>query len=206
MRSPLQRMLAHLELLRDDVPRESARDVEGAIDGAATLSRMTTTLLDVGRLEADEMPVHRSPTDLSKLAESVVTALHVLQPGRAMAVEASGDPMCNCDPELTRRMIENLVTNAMKHTGADGKVRIVIDGSRYKIRLAVHDEGPGVPPENRKAIFEPFSAEALNSAAGYASSGLGLRFCQLAAEAHGGSIRVQDGVPHGSIFTVELPR
>ena len=206
MRSPMQVLLAHLDLLRNDIRGESVRDVEAAIGGATALHRMTTSFLDLSRLEAGRMPVHRSVTDLSALAQSVVTAFRILQPTRDIAVEAHGDPACNCDPELTRRIIENLVSNAMKHTEIKGRVRVVISGSRDTASIAVHDEGSGVPPARRTRIFEPHSAEALRSATGYESSGLGLAFCKLAVEAQGGAIRVEDGTPRGSVFIVELPR
>ena len=206
MRSPMQVLLAHLEMLRKDIRGESAGDVEAAISGATALERMTSSLLDASRLEAGRMPVRRSVTDLAALAHSVVTAVHVLQPARDIAVESRGDSTCNCDPELTRRIIENLVSNAMKHTKIEGRVRVVISGSHDWASIAVHDEGPGVPPEKRTWVFEPFSAEGLRSATGYESSGLGLAFCRLAVEAQGGTIRIEDGTPRGSVFIVELPR
>ena len=75
------------------------------------------------------------------------------------------------------------------------------------IQISVRDEGLGVPAEARKRIFEPYAAAAgTHSTTGYESFGLGLSFCKLAAEAQGGVIRIEDGVPRGSVFTVELPR
>ena len=152
------------------------------------------------------MPVQRSVTDLSALAHSVVTAVRILQPTRDIAVETRGDSACVCDAELTRRIIENLVSNALKHTNIDGRVRVVISGSQDRAYIAVHDEGPGVRPINRARVFEPYSAETLRSATGYESSGLGLAFCKLAAEAQGGAVRIEDATPRGSVFVVELPR
>jgi two-component system sensor histidine kinase/response regulator len=135
-----------------------------------------------------------------------VRAVRILQPTRDVAVETHGDSACNCDPELTRRIIENLVINAMKHTPIEGRVRVVTSGSRDRAYIAVHDEGPGVSPGKRTRIFEPYSAEGLRSATGYESSGLGLAFCRLAVEAQGGAIRIEDRRPYGSVFVVELPR
>jgi signal transduction histidine kinase len=205
MRSPMQVLLAHLEQLRDDVRGDSIEHVDGAIGGVTTLSRMTTSFLDVSRLEAGRMPVTRSRTDLAALAQSVVDSVRILQPARDISVDVDGPSICSCDAELTRRVIENLVINAIKHTDAAGRVRVMLTGSKSRMRLAVHDEGPGVAPEKRSAIFEPFSAESLRSASGHESSGLGLAFCRLAVQAQGGSIRVEDGTPRGSIFIVELP-
>jgi len=206
MRSPILALLARLELLRGGLPPEAARDVEGAIDGATSLNRIATTLLDISRLESGRMPVRRSKTDVSMLAQSVVSSVQRLQPTRRLVVEVTGDPVCNCDSDLTRRILENLVTNAMKHTSIDGLVRVLISGSSAAIQISVRDEGLGVPAEARKRIFEPYAAAGTQSATGYESFGLGLSFCKLAAEAQGGAIRVEDGVPRGSVFTVELPR
>jgi signal transduction histidine kinase len=202
----MQILVAHLELLRLDSRGDSVKDVEAALRGVRTLQRLTNSLLDVSRFEAGRMPVRRSVTDLSVLVRSVVTAVRILQPTRDIAVETHGDSVCNCDPELTRRIIENLVSNAMKHTQTAGRVRVVTSGSRNRAYIAVHDEGPGVSPEKRNRIFEPYNAEGLRSTTGYESSGLGLAFCRLAVEAQGGAIRIEDGRPHGSVFVVELPR
>ena len=206
MRSPLHVLLAHLEFLRQGTNGETAEHVAGAIGEARTLNRMTNSLLDISRLEAGSMPVRIVGTDLAALASSVVTSIRILQPARNIGVEALGETACDCDPELMRRVLENLVSNAMKHTRVEGRVGVVIAGLADRVRVAVHDEGPGVPPEERARMFEPFSAHGLRSANGYESSGLGLVFCRLAVEAQGGSIRVEDGHPRGSIFVVELRR
>jgi len=206
MRSPTQVLLGRLQLLRENTGGEIVEDVDAAIDSATALHRMTNSFLDLARLEAGRLPVRRSITDLSELAHSIVSAMHILQPTRDLAVETRGDCSCSCDPEITRRIIENLVSNAMKHTKIEGQVRVLVSGSVDSVQIAVHDEGPGLPAEKRAKIFEPYSVEGLRSATGYESSGLGLAFCRLAVEAQGGTIRVEDGTPSGSVFVVELPR
>lgn len=205
MRSPMQVLVSHLEALRAELRGENTKDVEAALSGVKTLRRMTNSLLDVSRLEAGQMPVRRSVTDLSALAHDVVSAVRVVQPTCDIAVETRGDSMCNCDPELTRRIIENLVSNAMTVTAVDGRVRVVIACSQHGASIAVSDEGPAVPPEHRAQIFEPYRADRPQRAAADESSGLGLAFCRLAVEAQRGAIRVQDGTPRGSVFVVELP-
>jgi K+-sensing histidine kinase KdpD len=114
--------------------------------------------------------------------------------------------MCKCDPDLTRRIIENLVSNAMAVTARDGQVRVVIDGSWHEASIAVTDEGPAVPPEQRTRIFEPYRTDRLQRAAADESSGLGLAFCRLAVEAQGGAIRIENGTPRGNVFVVQLTR
>jgi hypothetical protein len=207
LRSPMQVLIAHLEVLRERARGEDAREIDGAMGRVAALNRLTSSFLDLSRIESGQMPVHRSITNVSVLAQSVVVPLRALQPERRLTVETQGDPLCHCDRELTRRIIENLVNNAMKHTDVRGAVRVIVDGSARAVVIAVHDEGAGVPLQTRKNIFDPyFSGSGLISKAGLESSGLGLTFCRLAAEAQGGSIRIEDGAAGGSVFVVELPR
>jgi signal transduction histidine kinase len=206
MRSPLQALLANLHLLRDGVRGESVKDLDGAIEGATTLNRMTTTLLELGRIDAGQLPVRVSTTDLLTLAQSVVTSIRILQPGRSITVEGRGDATCACDPDLTRRIIENLVGNAMKHTSIEGHIRVVVAGLRETVEVSVTDEGPGITPKLRTRIFEPYETGAPQNTTGHQSLGLGLAFCKLASEAQGGKIRVEAAVPRGSVFTFDLPR
>jgi signal transduction histidine kinase len=206
LRSPMQVMLTNLEVLRRDLGGEKAKDVEAALSGVRTLRRMINSLLDVSRLEAGQMPIRRSLTDLAALAHPVVCAVRAVQPAFDIAVEARGNSMCNCDPELTRRVIENLVSNAMKVSTIDGRVRVVIAGSERGTFISIMDEGPAVPPEQRTRIFEPYHPERRQRAAAEETSGLGLAFCRLAVEAQGGTIRIEDIVPRGNAFVVELPR
>jgi signal transduction histidine kinase len=160
MRSPLHVVMAHLEMLREDVNSESRGDVDGAIAGVARLNRMVNSLVDAGRLEAGRMPVNGSRTDVSRLAASVVEGLRVLQPDRMITLECRGTCTCVCDADLIRRVIDNLVSNAIKHTGRDGRVRVEISGSARLLRIEIQDEGPGVPPEQRERIFEVYTTSA----------------------------------------------
>jgi K+-sensing histidine kinase KdpD len=167
---------------------------------------MTNSLLDVSRLEAGQMPIRRSVTDLSGLAHDIVSGIRFVQPTRDIEVETRGDSICNCDPDLTRRVIEILLSNAMAATTSDGQVRVIIGDSQRQTSIAVTDEGQAVAPEQRTRIFEPYCAGRLQRAAADESSGLGLAFCRLAVEAQGGAIRVENGTPRGNVFVVKLPR
>jgi len=206
MRSPMQVLVSHLEVLRREVRGESVEDAEAALEGARVLRRMTNSLFDVSRLQAGQMPIQRSITDLSGLAHGVVSAVRAVQPTCDIAVETLGDSICNCDPALTRRTIENLVCSAMQVTTIDGRVRVIVGGSRDRASIAVTDEGPPVPPSYRARIFEPYRCDRPQRASADESSGLGLAFCRLATEAQGGTIRIEDGTPRGNAFVVELPR
>jgi signal transduction histidine kinase len=205
MKSPITVLQAQLNLLRQDVKGEMATNVDEALGGAKTLNRMANNLLDVSRLEAGRLPVTAEPTDIVGIAREVVSSMMVLEPQRDMSVTTRQPVVCRGDEQLLRRVLENLVSNAMKHTPPAGKIRVNVASASGGVRIEVQDEGSGIPPEARPRVFDKFSSAKLKTGTGYSSTGLGLAFCKLAVEAHGGSIRVEDARPLGSVFIVELP-
>ncbi|HUX33430.1 MAG TPA: ATP-binding protein [Gemmatimonadaceae bacterium] len=207
MRSPLTVIAASLAMLREDVPPDSemAEHVDAARANAIRLNALANNFLDVHRMEAGSMPVRRAPTDVAALARDVVAGLRVLSPTRQIEVCAPRPALCDGDPQLVRRIIENLLGNAIKHTPPDSAIRIDVSGNEERMQVAVRDEGPGIPVDLRTRLFERYSATSVASDRGAHSVGLGLAFCALAVKAHGGAIRVESGDPRGSVFIVELP-
>jgi len=110
-----------------------------------------------------------------------------------------------CDSEITVRIVANLLGNALKFTPADGTIRIVASASRGEARLTVSDTGPGIPAEYHQKIFEKFGQLETRRPGTKFSTGLGLAFCRLAAEAQGGRIGVDSEVDKGSTFWLVLP-
>jgi signal transduction histidine kinase len=104
------------------------------------------------------------------------------------------------------RVLVNLVGNAIKFTPRRGEIRIGMESRNGLARITVSDSGPGVDPEHRKVIFEKFGQAPLGRAGKARSTGLGLTFCKLAVEAHGGNIGVESGSKGGARFWIELPR
>jgi signal transduction histidine kinase len=205
MRSPLTVLITQLQLLRMDVAGDLAQSVDDAIRGARQLNGLATALLDVRRMEEGKMPLQKKRVDLAVLATDVREAMAKLEPDRVIELSAAEPASASCDEGLLRRVLENLISNGIKHTPAGAPLRIAVAPVNGRVRVAVHDQGPGVPPEARQRIFEKFGAVAVRQDHSYHSVGLGLAFCKLAVEAHGGTIRVEDGTPRGSVFVVELP-
>lgn len=207
MRSPLTVIMANLSMLRSDIadrPRITEH-ADAAIAEAVRINLMANNLLDIRRLETSHLQLQRAPVDVAHIARSVARALTALDPQRHIDVRARMPVVCECDAALLRRVLENLVSNAIKHTAAGGSVTIEVASEPACVRLSVQDEGPGVPTEARERIFERYSAAGLTAKTGAHSVGLGLAFCKLAVRAHGGEIWVEDGVPRGSRFVVQLP-
>lgn len=208
MRSPLTVLVGHLNFLRDDssgLSKEGAEDLNAAIMGAQALARMTNELLDVSRMEEGTLPLRPTEQDLADLAAQVRRSFEGLERGRRIELEASEPLRVTCDEGVIRRVLENLVNNALKHAPPSSLVRIGCRATGGAARFEVWDEGPGVPPEARQRIFEKFGAVAARKANDYHSAGLGLAFCKLAVEAHQGSIGVEACQPQGSGFWFELP-
>jgi len=208
MRSPLLALLVNLRVLKrpgSALNDESRETLEDAIQSAEALNRMANNLLDVSRLEDDKMPLQRAVWDLTQMACEVRSALGTLDRDRHIDIESPGEVAVICDGALVRRVVENLVANGIGHTPSGSRLLISIAGGDGRVRVAVHDEGPGVPAEARERIFEKFESVETQGARSYHSAGLGLAFCKLAIEAHGGTIGVDARASAGSTFWFELP-
>ncbi len=208
MRLPLQVLLTRLGLLQGvaaGLGEDSREDLQAASEATEGLIRMVDDLLDVSRLEEGWMPVKLALCDLTRMADEVRAALVSRDRARQIDVESAGRVEASCDAALVRRILENLLTNVIKHTPAGTGMRISIAKGGDRIRVAVHDQGGGVPPEAREKIFEKFGTVQNRRERTYHSVGLGLAFCKLAVEAQGGTIGVDPGVPVGSTFWFELP-
>jgi PAS domain S-box-containing protein len=209
LRSPLTVTIGYLELLNagaeDRGDAEALGHIALAQQGAQTLNALIGSLLDVTRLEAGQMPLQCTACDLGELARAVLTPLAALADGRRLTLEvpAAAPVRARCDAELTRRVIANLVQNALKFTPPPGQVRVAIAACGPAARLSVTDRGPGIAREHHRKIFEKFGQ--VGGSQTVHSSGLGLTFCKLALEAQGGSIGLESEVGQGSRFWFLLP-
>jgi len=205
MRSPLMALMMRLQLVRRHAPEGLQRGLEDALQSADGVNRMADTLLDVSRLETGNMPLRPEVADITSLAEEARHVLSAMDATRVIELDAPGPVRVTCDAGLVRRVLENLVGNGIKHTPRGGRLRIAVTEPPGRVRVTVQDEGPGVPPESRARIFEKFGTVAARKGQRYHSAGLGLAFCKLAVEAHGGTIGVEPATPQGSVFWFELP-
>lgn len=165
---------------------------------------MVISLLDISRLEAGQMPLRMNPCNLYDLTRAAIQPLEALLGGRTVEVQRPEPPFTViCDLDLTRRVLANLVGNAIKYTGDDGRIEVCFERLPQAVKVLVKDNGPGIPREMHKRIFEKFSQGRSEQRA--LGVGLGLAFCKLAVEAHGGSIGVESDVGCGSTFWFILP-
>lgn len=213
LKNPLTAISGHAQLLALGELDTEAERIESAhfIHLAADrLGRMLMNLLDIGRAEEGRLLPRYEPIELGRLLEEVHSAMqpHLMERQQQLVVVQRAEKgLIHADPELVRRILLNLLENAVKYTPPRRTVRLELHGTDDDIELRVVDEGPGVPAGFEDRIFEKYvRLDRDASTAADASRGLGLHFCKLAATAHGGSIRVEQNVPHGSVFCLMLPR
>lgn len=209
MRSPLMALMGHLAMLEDEarakLSADAVADLSAATRSVTDLSRMANDLIDISRLEAQQVPIDWLEHDLGAIIRDVAGDFAALDTARALQVAVPDALPLRCDGGLVRRVIENLVGNAIKHTPSDAAIRVSAEAHPSGARVIVADEGPGIPPEARERIFDKFAVATLRRDHRFHSSGLGLAFCRLAVLAHGGKIGVEPRLPHGSSFWFELP-
>jgi len=208
LKNPVNTLDLHAQLLlRDPSVQGRAREsVQHIRDEARSLSRLILNLLDISKSGEGRLAPHPAPIDLEKLAAEVFDMFEVRARDAQLTLERQvAGILLHADPDLLRRVLENLIDNAIRYAPAQTAVRLsaIHDAGATVIRVA--DAGRGISPEQQERVFEPFvqgsTDDALTARKG---RGLGLAFCRLAIEAHGGTIGVQDAQP-GAMFWARLP-
>lgn len=209
MRTPLSGLLASLQFLEEEaaptLQKESQDDLKHAASAARRLAQMIADMLDINRFEAGKLDLSPKPVRAGQLFERSLDSLAGLSKGRHLRVAVPEDLNVFGDPEIVRRVIVNLVGNALKFTPAEGRIDLAATPRDACVRVTVKDEGPGIEACYHARIFEKFEQVKVRAEGGLPSIGLGLTFCKLAVEAHGGRIGVDSAPGHGSTFWFELP-
>ena len=204
LKGPATALLANSELLRAaKLESDLAEIVDDLAVAASTLDRTVRNLLDLSRADDVGLDVHIEALELPQLVEDVAGSLRGLGKLNQVGIVTDlGVDRLVGDHELIRRMLQNLVHNAVRLSARGTEVRIRALPDAGAVLLRVEDQGPGVPEGEAERIFDPYVSRDRPGG----GHGLGLVFCRLAAEAHGGRIWVEPGAPRGSAFCVRLPQ
>jgi PAS domain S-box-containing protein len=206
LKSPLSAIGGYLDILRartaDRLTADEAECVDEALWLTRKMSGMILSMLDLHRLENNEMPLNRQPCDLAQLVREALDLVGRRKRGPELSTEAPPAPaLAFCDPDIIRRVIVNLLDNALKFTPETGQIQVRIEPDRDVTRVSVKDNGSGIPPEFHKKIFQRFAQVETRKY----STGLGLAFCDMAVRAHGGSIGVESQPGKGATLWFILP-
>lgn len=219
LRSPLTAVTTGLKLLRDIVPPDNplrptvVTTTETSQRAIRKMLALVDSLLDISRIDSGQLSLETEPTDLATLADGVCVELSPLAQDLDVTLTTDIEdetPALDADSDKIERVLQNLVDNALKFCPANGHVTIrartpeqQADGLRF-VRIEVSDTGPGIPDEHKTRLFDRF-AQMKDRRGSRRGSGLGLTFCKLVVEAHGGSIWIEDNPGGGSIFAFTLP-
>ncbi len=215
LRNPLNTVvmvLSLLEPLKNEVkdPEQFMLFMRMAKTATQNMTKLISMLLDIARLEAGKMILNISEFDLAVMLKELIAMqqMQVMSKSIEIVIQAPPTLMVKADHDLLWRIVVNLLDNAIKYAPEKSKIEVTacsIDSQT--VRISVTDAGPGIPPADRMRIFEKFTR--VNDAEHMArkGTGLGLTFCRMAVDAHGGSIWVDAGpLGAGCSIHVELPR
>jgi signal transduction histidine kinase len=188
---------------RDPDASSRARGAAAKIrEETSSLMRMITNLMDIARADEGQLAPQRAALDPRAVVDAVIEELRprAVAAGVTLASRVEADEL-HVDPDLIHRVLANLVENAIRHAPESSAIDVSASPTPDGIELRVADAGPGVPPELRDEVFERFQRGA--TPGHRANRGLGLAFCKLAVEAHGGRIWIEDASP-GAVFCVSI--
>jgi heavy metal sensor kinase len=208
LRAPLAAMRSEIEvsLRHGDLGDEARAVLRSARDEVLRMGRIVDDLLTLARVDEGQLELLVGSHELRDIAEEAVRAHGTAADAAGVELTVEGDPaVVSADRDRLHHVIGNLVDNAIRFAPAGSQVRVSVWHNDGEAGIRVSDEGPGVPAEARRRIFERFARQdpARTRSGG---AGLGLAICSEIVRAHGGRIWVEDNEPRGSTFVVSLPR
>lgn len=209
LRSPLGNVISSLEVLKSSLPAEDETlqaVLAIAQRSGRRLSRLIDSLLDLERLESGKAVLNREPASIDDLIDEAVEEVRPIAEakGHRLVIDVERDlAELSLDRDMVQRVLINLLDNAIKYTRSDGLITVSASKGKQDIVVSVQDTGPGIPEGEQEHIFEKFTRVVHEPRP--KGLGLGLAFCQLAVEVHGGSIWLQSAPGEGSKFSFSLP-
>jgi signal transduction histidine kinase len=217
MRTPLVAILGYSELLlrRNLVMPKGVPDMQRIQAQARQLHSFTNDILMLAKMKQHQLILNTSPVDVAQLILQAQESHEILAQSKNVLVVSHFPGESRhvlLDANLFQRVLDNLISNALKFSPAEGKVTIQLEYLTEQpeaqqpppsFLIKVLDEGPGIPRALRKGVFNKFETGPLNEG-DMAQVGLGLSFCKMVVEAHGGTISIGDNEPHGAVFTVRI--
>jgi signal transduction histidine kinase len=222
LKNPLASMQLCLEVVEQRIQRQARRTADAGAEAEQLLEplshaehqeerieRLVNDLVDVSRVQAGKLEVHLAPTDLAAIVREAVDELRQVYPERKLLLVFPADLRVPVMADAYRlgQVVTNYLTNALKYSAADRSVTVNVAVEGQAARVAVRDDGPGIPANDQERIWERYhrvKGIEVQSGTGV-GLGLGLPICRAIIEQHQGQVGVQSAPGHGSTFWFSLP-
>jgi signal transduction histidine kinase len=210
LRSPLANVVSSLDtatqLVSDEMDPQLGYLLEIAMRSTNRIERLTSSLLDLQQLEAGQPLIKPQPLAVSSLVSEAVDMMRPVLETKEQDITVTvptGLPQVMGDAEMIQRVLVNLLENASKYLPVHGKISVGAAQAGKFLQLWVEDNGPGIPDHERERIFEKYAR--LDPTGSSKGSGIGLTYCRMVVDGHGGQIWVEPAQDTGARFTFTLP-
>ena len=212
LRTPLTSLLAGIQSMPILGPLNDKQEqfLNISVRGGETLLSMINDLLDISKMEDGSLKLEYTDSYLPEFIQYTVQQVHelIVAENQNLSFEVAPDvPMLHADEEKIRRTLINLLGNAIKFTPRGGAItiKVALTASRDAFQFAIIDTGEGIPQDSFERIFDKFGQVEGRTSGRKMSTGLGLTFCKMVVEAHGGRIWVESELRKGSTFFFTIP-
>jgi two-component system sensor histidine kinase BaeS len=203
LRNPLSIIRGYAEGIIDGVYPADEAHLNLLLAETSHMSHLLDDLQTLSRAEAGVLTLHPESVDLGQLLDGLAIAWRssAEEAGIALSVDAPPNVELRVDPVRIRQVLENLMTNALRHTPAGGSIAVIMESSADSVAIRVRDTGEGITAEDLPFIFDRFTKSADSG-----GTGLGLAIARRLVEAHSGAISAESVPGAGTTVTVVLPR
>ncbi len=206
LRTPLNRLtnVVEVALLDGRTDADRARALERVHETVQQMQRLVDSLLLLARGEEGRLPLTRKSQDLRKLIDNLLDLYEAVATERDIKLSLSGPPLlASVDTDLFERALGNVLENALRSAPPGSEIRAELSQDGAHAVVAIEDEGPGIPSEERARVFERFVR--LSTSAAGTGSGLGLPIVRMIVGLHGGSVWIEDGSSGGTRIVLRVP-
>jgi signal transduction histidine kinase len=210
LRTPLNAVLGFSELLTDEttgaLTERQRRYVNHVLTGGRHLLALVNDILELSRIEAGRVDLRLEDVRIENVAADVVETLRPLADRKSQELLVKVEPgqSVRADVRRLKQILMHLVGNAVMYTQAGGRIELVARRAEGGVRLEVRDTGPGIPPEERNRIFDPFYRIRKPGGESTEGTGLGLTICTRLVGLHGARLHLESEPGKGSVFSFEL--
>ncbi|WP_339173761.1 ATP-binding protein [Anoxybacillus sp. FSL W8-1294] len=210
LRTPIAMLQGYSEAIVDDIAAtdEEKKELAKVIyDESLRMGRLVNDLLDLARMEAGHLTLHKERVPLRSYTERIIHKFQALakEKGVRLLVDINEEFVVLLDPDRIEQVLTNLIDNALRHTDDGGEVRVIVDGDEEAVRISVRDSGSGIAEEDLPFVFERFYKADKARTRSRSGTGLGLAIAKNIVEAHKGTIAVHSKLGEGTTFTFTLP-